>query len=66
MVCARSGGRGGNVAKAGGTPLHLVSLWGGSSGQQMGGYRETAHKSKGGVPKGIIFIIYLLHKYIVK
>lgn len=57
----------GTAAKAGGgatSPSGQLVGW--VLCQQMGGYGETAHKSKGGVPTGVIFIIYLLHKYIVK
>lgn len=58
-------GVGGTTAKAGGGTSPSGQLVGWVLCQQMGEYGETARKSKG-VPKGGIFIIYLLHKYIVK
>lgn len=60
------GGEEGTTAKAGGGTSPSGQLVGWVLCQQMGEYGETARKSKGGVPKGVIFIIYLLHKYIVK
>lgn len=67
-MCARlgGGGGGGDYCQGWGGTSPSGQLVGWVLCQQMGEYGETARKSKGGVPKGVIFIIYLLHKYIVK